>query len=147
MDDHQVRELFRTAIADDDAAAMRQGIEHLLGLADGGGLSADHEHAVRHPDFVLEMPQSNERVRGRDAMRDLQKAFPAGPPTVTLRGVSGAGRTWVLEGVNDYGDDDIWHVVDIIELDGDGSILQETRYYAQPFPAPAWRAELTQPPS
>ena len=49
--------------------------------------------------------------------------------------------------VNDYGDGDVWHVVGIIELDGDGSILRETRYHAQPLPAPAWRAELTQPQS
>ena len=143
MDHDEVRRLFSTAVAEDDADAFRQGFEQLLGLADGGGLSAEDEHAVRHPDFVLEMPQTDERIVGRDAMRDLQRAFPSGPPTVTLRGVAGARGTWVVEGVNDYGDD-VWHVVDIVELDAEGSILRETRYYAQPLPAPAWRAELTQ---
>ena len=128
MDHDEVRELFRTAMAEDDSAAMRQGVELLLGITGGQGLSAEDEHALRHPDFELWMPQSDERVRSRDAMRELQRAFPAAPPSVTLRGVSGAGRTWVLEGVNDYGDDDIWHVVDIIELDGDASILREARY-------------------
>jgi hypothetical protein len=55
----------------------------------------------------------------------------------------GADRTWVLEGVNDYGDD-VWRVVDVLELASDGRILRETRYYAQPFQAPEWRAPFVE---
>mgnify|MGYP006214895007 CR=1 FL=1 len=79
VDDIEVRALFRQAIAHDDEIAMRQGIELLLGLNDGGGLSAEQEYAVRLPDYVMEMPQSNERIRGRDAMRAMQEAFPTRP--------------------------------------------------------------------
>ena len=47
----------------------------------------------------MEMPQSGERVlRGRDAMRQLQEAFPVpGGPAVTLRRVVGGDRVWVVE--------------------------------------------------
>jgi hypothetical protein len=91
----------------------------------------------------MEMPQSGERIRGRDAMRAMQEAFPA-PPRVRLRRVVGAGRVWVVEGVNDYGDD-VWHVVLTLELDDDGRIVRDTRYYAQPVEAPAWRAAFVEP--
>src|SRR5690242_13037549 len=130
-------------MADDDDAAMRQGIEQLLGLADGGGLSAEDEYAVRHPDYVMEMPQSNERIRGRDAMRAMQQAFPA-PPNVRLRRVHGSGRIWVIEGVNDYGGD-VWNVVLILELDDDGLILRDTRYYGQRSDPPDWRSAWVEP--
>jgi hypothetical protein len=143
MGEAEVLRLFRRAVSDDDATAMRAGLERLLGLTEGGGLSAEDEYRVRHPDFVMEMPQSGERVRGRDAMRAMQEAFPT-PPQVRLRRVSGAGRVWVVEGVNDYGDD-VWHVVLTLELDGDGRILRDTRYYARPFEAPAWRAPFVEP--
>jgi hypothetical protein len=46
----------------------------------------------------------------------------------------------VVEGVNDYGDD-VWHVVVVLELDDDGRIVRDTRYYTQKTEAPAWRAQ------
>ncbi len=138
MSESEVLELFRRAVSDDDAASMRAGLERLFGLSAGTGLSAEDEYRIRHPDYVMEMPQSGERIRGRDAMRAMQEAFPA-PPTVRLRRVVGAGRVWVVEGVNDYGDD-VWHVVLTLELDGDGRIVRDTRYYAKPFEPPSWRA-------
>jgi hypothetical protein len=143
MGDAEVLELFRRAVAGDDAQAMRAGLERLFGLASGEGVSAEDEYRVRHPDYVMEMPQSGERIRGRDAMRAMQEAFPT-PPSIRLRRVVGAGRVWVVEGVNDYGDD-VWHVVLTLELDDDGRIVRDTRYYAQPSEAPAWRAEWVEP--
>lgn len=143
VDDNEVRALFRQAIAHDDEIAMRQGIEQLLGLSDGGRLSAEQEYAVRHPDYVMEMPQSNERIRGRDGMRAMQEAYPT-PPGVRLRRVHGSGRTWVIEGVNDY-DGDVWNVVLILELDEDGRILRDTRYYGQRSAPPEWRSRWVEP--
>jgi len=34
-----------------------------------GALDADVEYELRHEDFIADMPQSGERIRGRDAMR------------------------------------------------------------------------------
>ena len=87
MDDSKVQELFRRAVASDDATSMREGLERMLGLGQYGGLSPEREYMLRRPDFVMEMPQSHERVRGRDALRKMQEAFPTPAPSVTLRRV------------------------------------------------------------
>jgi hypothetical protein len=92
-----------------------------------------------HPDYVLEMPQSGERIRGRDNLRAYQKAYP-NPPTIQLRRVVGAGAVWVVEAHNDYGDGQLYHVIDIVQY-RDSKIWRETRYYAEPFPAPQWRTQ------
>lgn len=107
-------------------------------------LDPDAEYELRHEDFVADMPQSGERVRGRDAMRDLQRAFPADTkPTFSVRRIVGAGELWIVEADGDYGAES-FHVVLIIELRY-GKILRETRYYTQPFEAPQWRAHLVEP--
>jgi ketosteroid isomerase-like protein len=103
-------------------------------------LDADTEHAVRHDDFVAEIPQSRERIRGRDAMRELQQAFPTETrPTFTVRRITGSGDHWTVEATGDYGGQ-IYLVVVVIEL-REGKILRETRYYPEPFDAPEWRAK------
>lgn len=138
-----VLELFRLAIDTSDATAMRQGLDLLFSGA--GGLSATAEYAVRHEDFVMEMPQSGERITGRDRMRAMQESFPGPPPAITVNRVSGAGPAWLIEGVNDYGGGDLWHVVVALEFAADGRILRDTRYYAKAFDPPAWRAAFTDP--
>jgi len=91
MGDVDVADLFRRAVAEDDAAAMREGLERMLGLADGGGLSPELEYELRRPDFVMEMPQSGERIRGRDDMRRMQESFPGGGPRSPCAGSSVPG--------------------------------------------------------
>ena len=107
-------------------------------------LSAEQEYELRHEDYVMEMPQSGERIRGRENMRTFQRAYPehAPPPAIRLRRVLVRDGLWVAEGVSDY-DGRIFHVVDIIEL-RDDRIARETRYYSDPFEAPAWRSELVE---
>jgi hypothetical protein len=143
MSDPDVQELFREAITTNDAAVMQQGIELLLGLDEAHGLSAEREYELRRPDFVMEMPQSGERVRGREAMRELQQNFPGGGPSVVLRRVVGAQRVWVVEASSRYGDDP-WQIVVVFEFDDDGLIAKETRYYTRAFDAPEWRAHLVE---
>ena len=138
MPDSSVQVLLRRAVQDSDASAMREAIDLLLG-GGSSALSPEAEFEVRHPDYVMYMPQSGERIRGRDAMRAMQQAFPGPPPSISIRRVAGAGQTWIVEGINDYGGDR-WHVVLILELDDAGRIVTDTRYYAQPFDPPEWRA-------
>jgi hypothetical protein len=76
-------------------------------------------------------------------MRAMQEAFLT-PPTVTLRRVVGAGDVWVVEGVNDYAGD-VWRFVVTLELDQEGRIVRDTRYYVQETDAPAWRAAWVEP--
>ena len=44
-----VRGLFQEAITGNDAAAMRKGVEQLLGLTEDAGLSAEEEYLVGTP--------------------------------------------------------------------------------------------------
>jgi SnoaL-like domain len=102
-------------------------------------LSAEAEYNVRHQDYVMEMPQSGERIRGRENMRAFQEAYPT-PPTIRLRRVVVRESLWVIQGVNDYGEGQVFTVVFIIDLK-DGKMWRDTRYYAEPFEAPEWRAQ------
>jgi acetyl-CoA acetyltransferase len=138
----EVLTLFRRAVDNDDAAAMRAGLELLF--AGEGGLSASDEFDLRHEGYVMEMPQSGERITGRDRMRAMQESFPS-PPSITINRVTGAGRTWFIEAVNDYGGGDTWHVLVVMELGPDGRMLRDTRYYAKDFEPPDWRAAFTDP--
>jgi hypothetical protein len=125
----------------DDQHDYRAILEALFG--DGKlRLDAAAEHDLRHDDYVMEMPQSGERIRGRDSMRAMQEAFP-NPPAAVLRRIVGSGDVWVMELTSDYGDGTVYLVTDIVEF-RDGKIAKETRYYAQPFEAPAWRAQWTE---
>jgi hypothetical protein len=101
------------------------------------GLSPEEEYNVRHQDYVMEMPQSGERIRGREKMREFQEAYP-NPPTMQLRRVIVRDGLWVVEIVSDYGGR-IYRPVLIIEL-RDGKMFRDTRYYSEPFEAPEWRA-------
>jgi hypothetical protein len=102
-------------------------------------LDAQAEYELRHDGYVMEMPQSGERIRGREKMRSMQEAFP-NPPSAEIRRIVGSGDVWVVEAVSNYGDEDIYHVADIIEF-RDEKILKETRYYSKSFEAPEWRAQ------
>ena len=67
-------------------------------------LSPEEEYYVRHQeDYVMEMPLSGERFRGREKMSVFQEAYPAPPPPIQLRRVLVKEGLWVVEGVADYG--------------------------------------------
>jgi hypothetical protein len=142
MDASQVQALFRQAVTDGDGAAFRQGLDGFLGT-DGPGLSPEREYTVRRPDMVIDLPQSRERFRGRDSIRQMQEMFPEPAPVITVRKVTGGPHVWVVEADTAYGEDRGQSVV-LFELDRDGLITSETRYYTQPFEAPAWRAGLVE---
>ena len=101
-------------------------------------LGAESGYELRHEDFVMEMPQSGERIRGRESMRDFQGTYPA-PPSMRLRRVVVREVLWVAEVVSDYGEQ-AFHYVSVVELK-DGKMWRDTRYYAEPFEAPEWRSQ------
>jgi hypothetical protein len=101
-------------------------------------LSPQEEYEIRHEDYVMEMPQSGERIRGREKMREFQEAYP-NPPTMDLRRVLVRDGLWIVELISDYGGQ-IYTPVLIIELK-DGKMWRDRRYYAEPFEAPEWRAQ------
>ena len=100
------------------------------------------EYEARHQDFTVEFPQSGERM-DRDGLRRLQEHFPSGAPRIRLRRLIGAGDLWIGEAVICYTDGQVLHGANIMEF-RDGKIWKETRYYGEPFEAPAWRAGWAQ---
>ncbi len=64
-------------------------------------LSAEAEYELRHEDYVMEMPQSGERIRGRERMREFQQSFASysNPPTIQLRRVIGRFAKGALHGL------------------------------------------------
>jgi SnoaL-like protein len=100
------------------------------------------EYEARHEDFTVEFPQSGERL-DRDGLRKLQEHFPGGAPEIRLRRLTGGGDVWFAESVIRYTDGKVLHGANVIEF-RDGKVWKETRYYGEPFEAPAWRAQWAQ---
>jgi hypothetical protein len=106
-------------------------------------MDPEWEYEQRHPEFVADMPQSNERLPSREALLEMQRAFGP-PPASEMRRLTGEGDTWVVEAQSDYGPGGVYQAVVIFEF-RDGLIVRETRYYTQPFDAPAERAQWVVP--
>jgi hypothetical protein len=108
-------------------------------------LSPEEEYAIRHEDYVMEMPQSGERFVSRENVRAFQEAFHdnADKPTIRIRRVLVGAGLWVAESVVDYGGGRVLHGAAILELK-DGKVWRDTRYFAEPFEAPEWRADLVE---
>jgi hypothetical protein len=101
----------------------------------------EEEYNVRHPeDYVMEMPQSGERFRGRENMRAFQRAHPTPPAYLQVRRVLVRVGLWVLGAVIDYGDGQVFDVVVISEL-REGKMWRDRWYFAEPFEAPEWRSQ------
>ncbi len=116
-----------------------QQAEHFL-IQLYSDLSPEEEYNVHHQDYVMEMPQSGERFRGRENMRAFQEAHPTPPSSLQVRRVLVKEGLWVVEGVIDYGDGRVFDVVLISEL-RDGKMWRDRWYFAEPFEAPEWRAQ------
>ena len=101
----------------------------------------EREFELRHPDCVIDIPQSEERF-DREGMREVQRNFPGGPPEMRLERLAGEGDAWVAELRSDYGEErgGVFRVCLILEFT-DGLVIRETRYYAEPFEPPEARAQ------
>jgi ketosteroid isomerase-like protein len=96
------------------------------------------EHLIYHEDAVLDYPQSGERTRGRRNIQG-QRASQPSKKRFTVRRIIGGGDLWVTEFILTY-DGKPSYTVSIMEFTGD-KVARETQYFADPFVAPAWRAQ------
>jgi hypothetical protein len=96
------------------------------------------EHLIYHDDAVLEYPQSDERTRGRSNIQG-QRASQPSDKRFSIRRIIGSGNLWVTEYILTY-DGKPSYTVSIMEFNGD-KVARETQYFADPFPAPAFRAK------
>ncbi len=87
---------------------------------------------------MLEYPQSGELTRGRRNIQGQRAGQPSNK-RFTIRRIIGSGDLWVTEFVLTY-DGKPSYTVSIMEFRGD-KVVRETQYFADPFPAPAFRAQ------
>ena len=96
------------------------------------------EHLIYHEDAVLDDPQSVERTRGRRNIQN-QRASQPSKKRFTVRRIIGGGDLWVTQLVVTY-DGKPSYTVSIMEF-RDDKVARETQYFADPFLAPASRAQ------
>jgi hypothetical protein len=96
------------------------------------------EHRIYLDDAVLEYPQSGERTRGRSNIQN-QRASQPNKKRFSIRRIVGSGEVWVTELILTY-DDKPSYTVSVMEFEGD-KVARETQYFADPFMAPAFRAQ------
>jgi hypothetical protein len=99
------------------------------------------EHQIYTDDAVLDYPQSGERTRGRDNI-EKQRSIQPNKKHFTVRRIVGSGDIWVTEFILMY-DAKPSYTVSIMEFVG-LRVAHETQYFADPFPAPAFRAQLVE---
>ena len=102
---------------------------------------SDAEHRIYHEDAVLEYPQSGERTRGRQNIQS-QRASQPNKKRFTVRRIIGCGGLWITEFILTY-DGKPSYTVSIMEFKGD-KVARETQYFADPFVAPASRAQYVE---
>ena len=96
------------------------------------------EHRIYLEDAVLEYPQSGERTRGRRNIQN-QRASQPNKKRFAVRRIIGSGELWVTEFTLTY-DGKPSYTVSIMEFKGI-KVARETQYFADPFVAPAFRAQ------
>jgi hypothetical protein len=96
------------------------------------------EHLIYLEDAVLDYPQSGERTRCRRNIQD-QRASQPDKKQFSVQRIIGSGDLWVTELILTY-DGKPTYTVSIMEFRGD-KVVRETQYFADPFAAPAFRAQ------
>ena len=119
---------------------------------------------VLHPDFVQEIPQSGERVRGVENFRKTLMGLPGSDTAMSLAAdpfIAGDEEHYILTptfnvvkvgGTGDeltsyvkvkYPDGSDWYVVSFSSYK-DGKCIKRVDFFAPFFEAPEWRADLAE---
>lgn len=114
-------------------------------------------------DFIEEMPQSGERIRGKTNHLAVLRAYPGGvgtidptsrrlvgsedrwvaTPSFTIQRIEGSGDLYTYVGTARYPSGDTWQIIAIAELRGP-RVAKVTAWYARPFEAPEWRTPFVE---
>jgi SnoaL-like domain len=132
MNDQQKKEQY-SGVRDQE---IRAALDQHWAASDANDFET--EHRIYHEDAVLEYPQSGERTRGRFNIQN-QRASQPSKKRSTVRRIIGAGDLWVTEFILTY-DGKPSYTVSIMEF-RDDKVTRETQYFADPFVAPASRAQ------
>jgi hypothetical protein len=132
MNDQQKKEQY-SGVRDQE---IRAALDQHWAASDANDFET--EHRIYHEDAVLEYPQSGERTRGRRNIQN-QRASQPSKKRFAVRRIVGSGDLWITEFILTY-DGKPSYTVSIMEF-RDDKVARETQYFADPFVAPAWRAQ------
>jgi SnoaL-like protein len=127
-----------------DIMEMAAKFEEVLKAGDFGKIT-ELTQAYATDDFVQEWPQSGERLT-KTASLKLAENYPqmsGTSPSFKYKRMLGGGDVFVIEGTIDYGDGIPVSYIGIGEI-RDGKVAKMTEYFANPFEAPAWRADFVE---
>ena len=132
MNDQQKKEQY-SGVRDQE---IRAALDQHWAASDASDFET--EHRIYHEDAMSDYPQSGERTRGRHNIQ-CQRASQPSKKRFTVRRIIGSGDLWVTELILTY-DGKPSYTVSIMEFGGD-KVARETQYFADPFVAPAFRAQ------
>lgn len=93
-----------------------------------------------HDQFLLEWPQSGERIRGRDNFAALNTKFPAeGKWRFTINHIAADGNL-VVSDVTVTDGKRVDRAITFSTV-RDGKIYKQVEFWPEPFEAPKWRAK------
>ena len=110
---------------------------------DTAGTDVGRSSEIYADDAVLEFPQGNERIRGRDNIIAFRSAYPATLDFEMSRTI-GCADLWVNEYMISYDGGTPWRVVGVMEF-SNGKVFRERIYITEPWEPPAWRAQWVEP--
>lgn len=116
---------------------IRTALNQHWAASASGDLNTEHE--IYADDAVCDYPQSGERILGRSNLQALRSHHPGKPAGFEIRRLFGSGDLWITEYTIAYLGRTS-HTVSIMEFKN-GKVVHETQYFADPFDAPAWRAQ------
>lgn len=104
----------------------------------------DTMHGLRDEAFVVDFPQTGERLSGRALVRAFEESHDTGG-SFELTGLLGDGDVWTAQGVMRTGEQ-ATYVVSISEL-RNGRVIHSIDYFAGPLPAILGGGESSAPGS
>ena len=120
-----------------DEQEIRAALHRHWTASAGGDWKTEHE--IYADDVICDYPQSGERIHGRSNLQALRSHHPGKPAGFNVRRLMGTGDLWVTEYTIEYLGRPSY-TVSIMEFKN-GKVAHETQYFADPFDAPAWRAQ------
>jgi hypothetical protein len=105
----------------------------------------DAAAACLHGSFIEDWPQSGERIVGAENWLGMVTRHPTFP-AVTVRSHTGEGSLWVSQAHFEYPTDDgsAPYEVCAVQRVAEGRIASIVEYFAAPFEAADWRADLVE---
>lgn len=100
----------------------------------------DQEHTIYADEAIRGCPQSAELILERHYLQSLRGHHPGNQSGFEVKRISAAANLWISE-YTIIDQERPYLTVRMMEFQA-GNVVHGTQYFAEPFPAPAWRREF-----